>query len=245
MVFASFFFCVLTPCLFCSSVGIISAFICVYCSAQRYDKVATSEDDNDHDDANESKSGDVQLGAYKSSSKSSEGRKLASPQNDDDENDSDDEGKGGGSAAPQVPTFSPVARAFGAALPAFYLAIVRGLQLGTDVHVMGGYPLEVAFSLYYLSFDDRQLLPPCANTSQNLASFSIVIFNVSIFSSLHASSLSCISCIIYHISYILPGEHRLRGRPNRTHVWRPRRRTSGMSFVYLLLRSGAEKVQTL
>ena len=169
----------------------------MYCSAQRYDKVATSEDDNDHDDANESKSGDVQLGAYKSSSKSSEGRKLASPQNDDDENDSDDEGKGGGSAAPQVPTFSPVARAFGAALPAFYLAIVRGLQLGTDVHVMGGYPLEVTFSLYYLSFDDRQLIPPCANTAQNLASFSIFIFNPSFFFNLCMLPRSR----VYHISF--------------------------------------------
>jgi hypothetical protein len=124
--------------------GNLPPFDCVDCSAQRYDKVATFEDENG-DDANETKSGDVQLASYECSRKSSEGRKLPSARNGDgDEDDSSEEERGdNGPAAPQVPTFSPVARAFGAALPAFYLAIVRGLQLGTDVHVMGGYPLEV------------------------------------------------------------------------------------------------------
>lgn len=109
-------------------------------SSQRYDKVATFEDDDEGDvgesKTGESKTGAVQLAPLKSGGGGSSARQLVS---------------GGWAAdpaepaerAPKPPSFSPVARALGAALPAFYFAALRGLQLGTDVHVMGGRPLEV------------------------------------------------------------------------------------------------------
>lgn len=111
-------------------------------SAQRYDKIATFEDD-DENDVGESKLGTVQLALLKTGGGGA--RKLAAGGQDGGWADPAPPPAADSPAAapPTPPTFSPVARAVGAALPAFYLALVRGLQLGTDVHVMGGRPLEV------------------------------------------------------------------------------------------------------
>lgn len=57
--------------------------------------------------------------------------------NKDDEDEHREDG------TPNAPVISPLARGLAAAVTALYFAVVRGLQLGADIHVIGGHQLEI------------------------------------------------------------------------------------------------------
>lgn len=62
-------------------------------------------------------------------------------------NQSDKDGDGAlnrdGEPPSSAPVVSPLARGLAAAVTALYFAVVRGLQLGADIHVLGGHQLEI------------------------------------------------------------------------------------------------------